>query len=80
MSCGAINGEMDEGRRIVREVLANAGSRNVKVEDDDSDGHFDDETAKGYNVVDQEDVDGSTGIEAGGPAAAVKKRRAKGKK
>lgn len=70
MACGAANGEMDEGRRIVKEVLdaseeaAVAGAEPTEpemVED------FDVATSSKQDLDD-------------GPAASVRKRRGKGKK
>ncbi|KAF5021081.1 hypothetical protein F66182_6870 [Fusarium sp. NRRL 66182] len=68
MSCGALNGEIDEGKRIMNEVLDAA-----------RDAADDGDTTSSDGVVDvsaeqvKEDVDDS-------PAAGVRKRRGKGKK
>jgi hypothetical protein len=69
MGCGAANGEMDEGRRIVREVLgANEEVESVGEKADGLD----------LTLVDKEDGDDERFQD--GPAASVRKRRGKGKK
>lgn len=78
MSCGALNGELDEGKRIVKEVLGQAAedAAAVKKEEDREDSTEDD-------VVDvtKDDIAEELAKEAHeGPASGVRKRRGKGKK
>ncbi|KAJ4132638.1 hypothetical protein NW754_015453 [Fusarium falciforme] len=69
MSCGALNGEMDEGQRIVNEVLDAA--RDAAAEE---------ETTSSDDIVDVTVDDVKKESEDDGPAAGVRKRRGKGKK
>ncbi|KAI9163720.1 Endoplasmic reticulum junction formation protein lunapark [Paramyrothecium foliicola] len=75
MACGAQNGEMDEGRRIVREVLGNAATADEPANVEDSD----EPTMKGEEI---EHLVGGSEDEAplDGPAASVRKRRGKAKR
>lgn len=68
MSCGAMNGEMDEGKRIVSEVLSAQVARGDVDEVEDDDGSSD-----AVEVCKEEIV----GEMADGPAAGVRKRRGK---
>lgn len=69
MSCGALNGEMDEGQRIVNEVLDAA-----------MDAAAEEETTSSDDIVDVTVDDVKKESEEDGPAAGVRKRRGKGKK
>ncbi|KAH6884082.1 hypothetical protein B0T10DRAFT_493535 [Thelonectria olida] len=73
MACGALNGELDEGERIVKEVLGQAvEDAAVKQEDDDN-------TEDDVVDVTKEDIVEAKEADEG-PAAGVRKRRGKGKK
>ncbi|KAK5999143.1 hypothetical protein PT974_01532 [Cladobotryum mycophilum] len=73
MACGAPNGEMDEGKRIVREVLATKEADKKEKKG---------ELSPSMKEIGDEDAEGdSTGLDSGdSPAAAVKARRTKGSK
>lgn len=71
MSCGALNGEMDEGKRIVNEVLDAARDAAAEAET---------ATYVSDDIVDVTVDDVKKESEDDGPAAAVRKRRGKGKK
>lgn len=73
MSCGAVNGEMDEGKRIVKEVL---NAQVAETVDDKEDTEVE-ESSDGVEVSKEEVVEA---MEDDGPAAGVRKRRGKGKK
>lgn len=75
MACGAANGEVDEGRKIVREVLS---ARQADGDDDDDDDGPRSEGSKELNGH-----DGDAGVDkdkVDGPATGVRSRRGKGKK
>ncbi|KPM36684.1 hypothetical protein AK830_g9879 [Neonectria ditissima] len=76
MSCGALNGELDEGKRIVNEVLGQAADNAAATEAGADDSSSDDvvDVAREHLLEEvQEDT-------KDGPAAGVRKRRGKGKK
>lgn len=73
MSCGAMNGEMDEGKRIVKEVL----NAQVEETEDDKEDVDIEGSSDGVEVIKEEVV---SAMEDDGPAAGVRKRRGKGKK
>lgn len=68
MACHAMNGDEDEGQKIIDEVLADAVE--VKVEDNDDD---DDNDVSGV-MVEADGKEGATGIDK--PDASLKKRSA----
>jgi hypothetical protein len=74
MSCGALNGELDEGERIVKEVLGQAAEDAAAKQEEDNNTEDD--------VVDvtKEDIVELAKEADEGPAAGVRKRRGKGKK
>ncbi|KAF7539604.1 hypothetical protein G7Z17_g12391 [Cylindrodendrum hubeiense] len=81
MSCGALNGELDEGKRIVNEVLGQAAENAAVKQEDNTD--EDAENTSSDDVVDvgKEHIFEEIQQEVNdGPAAAVRKRRGKGKK
>ncbi|KAH8880509.1 hypothetical protein GQ53DRAFT_848879 [Thozetella sp. PMI_491] len=78
MSCGAINGEMDEGKRIVKEVLGEQVDANESFADDGA--------SKGSSdlvEVDKEEVpepgESSIEVRAESPEPSVRKRRGRKK-
>ncbi|KAK1990457.1 hypothetical protein LX36DRAFT_664187 [Colletotrichum falcatum] len=81
MGCGAANGEMDEGRRIMQEVLGSraGGSDEVPVGEEFKESDSDDSDA---DVVvkeeDKDEADEATATGRQGPAAGTKKRKGKG--
>ncbi|KAK4215892.1 hypothetical protein QBC37DRAFT_385970 [Rhypophila decipiens] len=73
MSCGAVNGEMDEGKRIVREVLGAASSPSkVETSDDEAAGSSSDMVEVGRE-------DASAQSDSEGPEEQLVGRRRKGK-
>lgn len=83
MACSAVNGEKDEGERIVQEVLAGSSSKDTDRDESivsaaeevsEEDGH--DEDTQAGSDGDASDVK-TTGAE--GPAGSVKARRRTGK-
>jgi hypothetical protein len=75
MSCGALNGEIDEGKRIMNEVLGAA--KDADTDSDSTHEHFAREDSEPPMV----DVSSpaANGDNDDGPAAGVKKRSRKGK-
>lgn len=69
MSCGATNGEMDEGKRIVNEVLRDAADTVPEMQE-----------VGESSSDDAVEIEPVTIGEDDGPAAVVKKRRGNGKK
>ncbi|KAM0547855.1 hypothetical protein ACHAPJ_010201 [Fusarium lateritium] len=74
MSCGALNGEIDEGKRIVNEVLDAA--KDAAAEDSTTDEDADEASESPIDVSTPEMKEEKDD----GPAAGVRKRRGKGKK
>ncbi|SPO07306.1 uncharacterized protein DNG_10000 [Cephalotrichum gorgonifer] len=84
MSCGAVNGEMDEGKRIVREVLGARGKSSRRPApsaggraDSDPEVEFEEEAGGYQDDVEPEVVGGTTEEDEGGVSGV---RRRKGKK
>ncbi|KAM5347195.1 hypothetical protein ACJ41O_010200 [Fusarium nematophilum] len=71
MSCGALNGELDEGKRIVNEVLDAARDAAAEEEEEPS---SDDVVDLGQEDLKKEHTQDQ------GPTAGVRKRKGKGKK
>lgn len=83
MSCGALNGELDEGKRIMNEVLAQAADDSSEGKEESDKDEEDEEEASSDGVVDvakEHIVEELVKEEDDGPAAGVRKRRGKGKK
>ncbi|GKT95324.1 protein lunapark [Colletotrichum tofieldiae] len=80
MGCGATNGEMDEGKRIMQEVLGSrAGGDEVPAGEEFKESDSDESDV----VIKEEDDDQPNGAKATGrqgPAAGTKKRKGKGGK
>ncbi|KAJ4253280.1 hypothetical protein NW762_010435 [Fusarium torreyae] len=74
MSCGALNGEIDEGKRIVNEVLDAA--KDAAAEESTTDEDADEASEPTIDVSTPEMKEEKDD----GPAAGVRKRRGKGKK
>ncbi|KAM7188517.1 putative integral membrane metal-binding protein (DUF2296) domain containing protein [Naviculisporaceae sp. PSN 640] len=73
MACGATNGEMDEGKRIVREVLGAAAGPKIETSDDEAAGNSSD-------LVEVSREDTSAQSDSDGPEAQLvgaQKRRGK---
>ncbi|KAK0717254.1 hypothetical protein B0T26DRAFT_292201 [Lasiosphaeria miniovina] len=76
MACGAVNGEMDEGKRIVQEVLGRrsaVGAQASAAATDDDDDAAEDAAGNSSDVIEVDKYDASSGIPEGS-------RRRKGKK
>ncbi|KAI5463937.1 hypothetical protein BGZ63DRAFT_139644 [Mariannaea sp. PMI_226] len=75
MSCGVLNGELDEGKRIIKEVLDQAAEDATTKQEDE--GSTEDDVVDVAKEVLTEDLlkDADEG-----PAAGVRRRRGKGKK
>lgn len=81
MSCGALNGELDEGKRIVNEVLGQAAQDAAVKQEDTTDDDAEDASSDDVVDVAKEHILEEVQQESNdGPAAAVRKRRGKGKK
>ncbi|RMJ04891.1 hypothetical protein CDV36_014442 [Fusarium kuroshium] len=72
MSCGALNGEMDEGKRIMNEVLDAARDRDAAATEDETA-----TSATSDDIVDVTVDDVKKESDDDGPAAGVRKRRGK---
>ncbi|KAK7428083.1 hypothetical protein QQZ08_005322 [Neonectria magnoliae] len=77
MSCGALNGELDEGKRIVNEVLGQAADDAARTQEKVGDESSSDDVVDVAKEHLLEEVQEDT---KDGPATGVRKRRAKGKK
>ncbi|KAH7126196.1 hypothetical protein EDB81DRAFT_846829 [Dactylonectria macrodidyma] len=76
MSCGALNGELDEGKRIVNEVLGHAAGDAALEQENNTGDEVEDASSDDVVDVVKEHI-----LEVNdGPAAAARKRRGKGKK
>ncbi|KAH8686590.1 hypothetical protein BGZ61DRAFT_355781 [Ilyonectria robusta] len=81
MSCGTLNGELDEGKRIVNEVLGQAAEHAAVKQEDTTDDDAEDASSDDVVDVAKEHILEEVQQESNdGPAAAVRKRRGKGKK
>ncbi|KAK2054979.1 hypothetical protein LY76DRAFT_206905 [Colletotrichum caudatum] len=90
MGCGATNGEMDEGKRIMREVLGSrAGGDEVPTGEEFKESDSDDSDADAVVKEEEVDEDEDEGEDKGeakdakatgrqGPAAGTRKRKGKG--
>ncbi|KAG6024798.1 hypothetical protein E4U40_003046 [Claviceps sp. LM458 group G5] len=74
-SCGATNGEKDEGKRIVEEVLASSTTTTT----DGTESAKEDDATETQNVGGETIGESSTSSATDGPAEAVKARRRRGK-
>lgn len=78
MGCGSMNGEMDEGKRIMKEVLGTGGRPSIGTDDDASD--IRDEDSSDLVEVEKDDESEDNEVPVKQEESSLKKRKGKGKK